>query len=1002
MSLNLSRATPEVGKKYIENIDDTQRIDLDKPYVLLNGFHAGWIDFAKWQNTIDAYDGVGIGNYGLYGVTQEDNTGIGKFLLTSKTSQYTEGWGSFVSGEFRVGDNVKEEKGFLVGKNWLWFTPVKGMWIQGPLMRSVSSDTNIILSPSFDNTTEFTTDTFRWSETEGYQDSPAYVSESPGYLEIIGLKTIDGAIVIRGSLLYKNSYPFSGNIFIEALIYDINDQYLSSSFAAIEPTVHEEWKRFSYILRVDQSIDADKFKLRIVTENFSDPDYVVFDNWTAYRVFQSATDSNDLPDNLPDGKGVFFDANGIRAFWEYNGVLTKTFELNAANGNVFMAGNLEVKGYVHSGKIYEACSPTNEKTFIVGCGINEFAIYGTTPNYDGINDFYLGRSKFLLSNSTITLSENCDKWYWGDAIFEGEIRIGHGICYDEANHKLYYPLSYDNPNLRREDDIAYLWYFPGDPREGAPLERQLPSLIMKGNVLVDGYVHSGPIYKDQFKEDEFGNIIWVSAVIGGCGINQYGVYGIKTNEENGVYKSGFSRFLLANQTVTFSDFDEYWGDGIFEGELRVGKGILWDRNTDQLVDKNHVPSTSYLWFNPERGVDKEPVLEVRGKIITIEGSQIDFSTVELTEPEEKAIYNNFQTWGDIDLEVGDYLTNFLRATDPNFTYISNTLVASDEVFGFYLYEQSEELAKWAFKVDSGGNFFVGKWTENAYIYWSQSAKTLKIAGTVLADTGYIHDNFFIGNDNTGIQIYGASDCTPLNTIFYTKDGECSPYIRSYDYNSSFNEKGWIITNDGYAHINTLCGTGRDLHLATNYYFEYDSISDSYIRKPSERYGGVLITYSTGPTYDSPGVAMYIHDSDPNLANSTAGLGIFASGSGTIETATYLFYNMPVNQIPRAIVSFSNIDNIYLQTGDPDRTKDGTDGIILQKDGGKLSFFGKAPQFQPTIPLQNYTWLGTEDPADLRSDLDYIQDTLAKLFQYLGSNSSAQPESINLFKYEVVQ
>ena len=998
---NLDLNTPLKGLSphYVDVLNsDTKLIDDDFVYFMRYGFFAGTINRSTFQISLDAYNGIGFNDSGIFGVKPEDNTGIPKFLLAAKDNFMDFGWGNVLAGEFRVGDNVKEDNGWLVGKNWIRFSPDRGLQVQGPLLRSISSDTNIILSPSFDNITEFIYDGFNWDNQHGYGGGNCFVTDRPGKLSARGNKTIDGAVVIRGSVMYANSDAFPGTMTVEVRLYDINGNYLTSSISSLPNAPYGEWKRHAYVVRLDQSISADQFTIHLVVAGITSGSghYVVFDNWNAYRVFQAATNSLDIPEKFPEGvdKGVTLDVNGIRAYWpDDTGTMRKTFEVSSADGNVFFHGNMLVHGYMHSGPIYEECDEeAGTPTRIVGCGANSIAIYGIAPNDESGVDYYIGRSKFILSNTKKEFTRPCDLWYWGDQILPGEFRVGEAVCYSKGRHTLYKPLDYNDPN-HRQDSNAYLWYYPGDFNQPYESDRRYPSLTLKGNVLVNGYVHSGPVYKNIY---EPGTGKWVEAIIGGVGINQYAIYGITTNRTaDGNFKPGDSRFLISNTDLPFDVFDQYWGDGIFESEFRLGIGICWDKNNDTLVKADHSPSEAYMWFKPRRGAAEEPILEIKGKIYATSGSVIPVDGIDLDGPGGEEILNDKQKWSDVDLEEGTNLADFLKPSQGA-SLVPGSLVANDNFIGYfakYTSGNEQDIRNWVFKVSNSGQMFVGDYNSKKYMWWDNSK--LRIHGAVWADEGFIKDNLYVGDDDKGIQIYGASDCTTKHAQYYTRATECKPYIRSYDTNTAFNSQGWIILNDGTAHMNTIYGLGDNIHICTKYFWEEIEDSNDYVRNYRPRYGGLLSSYHTVDGSPASGVAIYLHKtgSPDDLSYNTVGLGIFEAGADHYK---WLFYNMRDN-IPRTTVEFMYVDGIYLQTG-TNANPPTQDGIVLQRDGGNLAFFGKDPVPQPFIPIPS-GWDGSSiDPQKLRDDLNIHQEILAALITKLGSGSGNDPNNMNLFRY----
>jgi len=1019
MSLNLSKSLEYTSKHYILNkqdpINNIEKIDANSPYVLTNGIHAGSLDLSRWKTTIEAYRGVGLNSSGIYGIADEDGTAIPKFLLTAKYVQ-SYGWGTAVPGEFRVGDNVREEKGFLVGKNWLWYTPVKGLNISGPLLRTISSDTNIIQSPSFDNITEFILNNTNWSPDAGYGGGPCLILDGSGSIIVKGKKTIDGALIIRGSVMYKNSinFPFDASIYVQAEIFDINENSIAISTSAINPNETDDWRRHNYVLRLGPHDNADTFIISLVVKNLPEGSghTVTFDNWNAYRVFQSGMSASDLIEALPeDGKSVIYDILGIRAYREDNsGNPQLTFKLNAATGDAFFAGNMEVRGYIHSGPTYLYCDPDDEynPTYhheIVGCGINTYAIYGVAPNNINAGQYNIGRSKFILSVADVLLNRDCDKWYWGEKLFAGELRVGTGLFYSYDEHNLFNLLT-PNDIHQKIDSPHYLWFYPGDKSLDSSNPRYYPFLKLKGNMLVDGYVHSGPIYDEDLANKNN------PPVIGGCGINQFAIYGIKTMGSGtslDPYKPGESRFLLANQSFSFSGFDPYWGDQIFEGELRVGINILYDENEDKLVDSLGNPSISYMWFRPvPQGSSLQSKFEVKAAIIAGEGSIIPPEAIEGVDSTED-ILNNHQRWEVINLtELSDFLSH--SQGNP----LTNGLVAHSDYFGYYYYNsEPSDLYSWKFKVDKNGYTFFGNYGEGTeernFVFWDGS--DLRIEGGLFAYKGFFRDLLYVGNENTGIEIYGGDDTLINQSSFFvedpiTKDFINTPYIRSVDIDNGFSKGGWIILNDGTASYSKINGIGTNIHITTDHYWNKTigpDGEDIWSKKENYSYSGFLTSYEgIEGTLDYPACAIYLHDPPANIgksdiSNYTLGCGCFSWEDGTYSI---LFYDSATTSTLNNVkIDTARLSAIILKTEDSSFTQ-GSKGLYLQtKPTEPIGFFGSSPKARPHITLKDWKW----DDGSTDSRLEYLKDIIIqlteKLGEYVDPDDTTEITGLGLFSWE---
>jgi len=443
MALNTTPTTSYTHSNRI-NIPFSQKgIDSDKPYLVGSGFHAGAIDFSRWQSTIDAYVGVGLNSYGFYGISYDPLGNLPNYLVSVRGWKDSD-WGNVIAGEFRIGDNVKEDNGTLVGTDWLWYKPGVGLNISGPLLRTTSSDTNLITSPNFDSSTEFET-TFTHQTSGGFSDSACFVANADGYLRVKGNKTTDGSTHIRGSIFSFISPDFIGDISIVAKVYNKDDEYLGQSSTAIT-VLGSQWRKSYYALRIDSYTDLfpDHFTIELQITNYQSGS-VIFDNWNAYKVFTSAFSNLDLSETLPDiPNGTVVDATGFRAFSNSN----LTFKVDAASGNVFTRGSLLVNGYVHSGHIYKADNTETidpyEVVYWNGCGVNEYGIYGIKAEVDQNGNHVSSTSKFLLAAKEFGDGDP-NGTYWGMGAESGEFRVG-----DDCRKVSTYSLAGN----------SYIWFEP--------------------------------------------------------------------------------------------------------------------------------------------------------------------------------------------------------------------------------------------------------------------------------------------------------------------------------------------------------------------------------------------------------------------------------------------------------------------------------------------------------------------------------------------------------------
>jgi len=494
------------SSSYTTGINDSKY-----PYIVSEGFHAGSINFEKFGFTLDAYDGCGFNKYGFYGIVPTPLGALPKVLIASR-SFTNAGWGTVQMGEFRVGDNVKEDGGTLVGKSWLRYSSKTGLTVAGPLLRSSSSDVNIIQSPGFSNLTEFVLtnmtagEDLGYLETEGVTLTPLEDREAPTSvcsIGVVGDKVTSGSTIIRGTFLYKASSDFNGEVKVQAEV----EGGITDSSVIQEIQLTGEWHRFDYALRLKELAKL-PFTLKIIVTGNS-TGTLSLDNWSAYRVFEYGISSNGIPDVLEDTEGVLLDQSGIRAFRVDDPttpeLLTKVFSINSSSGDSFLRGNVLVQGYMHSGTLFdEEQLETTESPEVVdwdGCGLNTYGVYGTSfdPNTVSRTGYFLLAAKSLDMSAT-------PNSYWGSGIAKGELRVGNGVALNSAKDGLI-------------TGGEYLWFHPDN-----------------------GLVLSGKLYAGDFI---FGKEI-ATANLGGVETKQSGLYLDDNNywldcdstNTNGVMKAG--------------------------------------------------------------------------------------------------------------------------------------------------------------------------------------------------------------------------------------------------------------------------------------------------------------------------------------------------------------------------------------------------------------------------------------------------------------------------------
>ena len=511
MSIDLTSplSTPAASDGYNPIVPDRPTGVTDVPSVsmvapIVDSLHAGTIDFTLPYLT--GYDGCGINQYGVYGI----ESGTPKFLLAAEGFDLPNSWGLVRSGEFRVGDDIKEQSGTLIGDNWFRYLPETGMVVKGPMLRDISSDQNIIQSPGFDVQNEYSpTGSIAHSSTGGYADGPCYAVSGNGALDIYGLKTIDGAAFIRGAVFIYTDDDFDGTIVVRMERFSDDDESLGISNAVI--SYSGGWKRYKYVIKASSTLGT-KFKFSIVVFNAT-LGTAKIDNWTAYRVFTTGIISTDFPDHAPIAEGIAIDRAGIRG---YDRTLVKTLDFSAANGSAYLRGSLLVNGYAHTGTIFdtdgiETIDPL-KVVYFSGCGLNEYASYGIKAELDGSGNHASSKAKYLLSAKAATW---IDDYYWGTGFNQGEFRVGDDVGRSSATA------------LRGDH---YIWF------DG------IDNFRLKG---VDITLSSG-------------NYVWVGTPVSdGCGIGAAGVVGVVSDVPS---------FILAADDIAD---DGYWVS-VGKGDLRVG------------------------------------------------------------------------------------------------------------------------------------------------------------------------------------------------------------------------------------------------------------------------------------------------------------------------------------------------------------------------------------------------------------------------------------------------
>ena len=680
------------------------------PYLLYQGLHCGGFDRLLYdQSSIDGLVGCGLNPYGFYGIQYGETGNKPVFLLSGKPFN-TPDWGQAYAGEFRVGDNVKEDNGSLVGKNWLWFNPKNGLNISGPILRTNSSDVNIIQYPDFSITTEFV-------YSMEYNNSGQYFrATGDQYLVVKGYKTIDGASFIRGSVLYYASLDFAGTVYIQGVTYDSDHNELSRSQSVIN-ILPDKWKQYNFVVRLTE---GEYFELGLAVRDYTSGT-IDFKRWSAFKVFQAAIDSSELPETLPgEDKSVVIDKTGIKGYWpadKYNPGIPdfeqetidgkiKTFEVSAANGSAYFRGSILVNGFIHSGPRYKPIykGSTLQKTYIAGCGINEYGVYGIKGVESG-GEYVQGNSRFLIAAKSIDTSGSSDSsHYWGDEITEGELRVGLGIRYDKFNHRLL-------NDAGTEESSAYMWFFPGNSSYSAELK-------IKGNIHATSGIFSGNIILD-----------------GGV------LIAYKTNDSNtytAMDNTGFSAHSSDKGWTFFVSNGDTWGTR--EGEFRVGEGI-----------DNISSSTNFMQFRPGYG------LKIVANGLDISPVSSSFGGGDNTELQDLTINGN--------LVINSGIISSQSASDNSQVYINNTGISgyngSSCVFLLATKDHSW-LSETELRIGDVENL------ANDYFRYSVS-NGLEIKGNIHATSGTFEGTVEAGNMRIGPNVNGSNDGIYINSSNYWYD-----------------------------------------------------------------------------------------------------------------------------------------------------------------------------------------------------------------------------------------
>ncbi len=603
MALDLTTAS-SLSDSIINQLNSPVEVSQEKenPILIKTGFHAGYIDYSK--SLISAFHGVGFNQFGIYGI--ED--GEARFLLSAKTFLQSGGWGKVEAGEFRVGTDVSaDDSGTISSSSYMRYRPSDG-WTLAGIATSDSTDTfNLIASNSFDSSTNFATDGSVVYHSSGGNLGAYYSFNGEGTLtQKTGINCTD-TIIIRGKIDFSTS-DFSGTLLVKIFGYDENNVFVTSSSTVIS-TYNSSWETKNYAVRLDDSTNSIKsFKLQLAVVNYISGTLNV-DNWEAYRVNQTAIFTGAIPEVMADpDTGLVFDKQGLRGFFRG----TKKFDIQTASGNAYFAGSVRVSGYVHTGDA--AVGDIEGHTYWDGCGLNEYGVYGVRYTSVEVPHFLL-TAKSFSGNSL-----------WGDAE-SGELRVGDNV--KESGGTLL--------------GSSWLWFSPSN---GLQLSDPIISLGTNGNININtsGYIHSGPSYS--------------SGDIEGCGLNEYGVYGVAQPSGSEVPK-----FILAAKSFSGNPL---WGD-VDAGEFRIGDNVKNTDGNDEILDTDH-----YFWYHPTNG------LRMKGDVILGSNSSIS--------------WNNITDKSGV-VESGDSISHLHWST----TYLSGKLVYSPILAG------DEGYISGIFKVGSGSN-----------------------------------------------------------------------------------------------------------------------------------------------------------------------------------------------------------------------------------------------------------------------------------------------------------
>ena len=929
--------------------------DSEFPYVLNQGIHIGTFDPIIYkQGFINGVNGIGINPVGLYGV-QEDLLGnVPKFLLAAKNVTGNGEWGDIVAGEFRVGDDVKEDNGALTGNNWLWYNPNRGLEISGPLLRSTSSGINIIQSPTFDIPTEFTMTSNVVIDNNGYDGGSGVHFTGDGLLTAKGYKTIDGATTVRGSILYYASTNFIGTVSITATCYDIDKTELTKATSVIN-IQKGLWKRHTYVVRIDTP-NTDTFELSVVMHSYTAGE-IFLDNWNAYRVFQSGFTSADLPEIVPDSRGVVIDRQGIRGFTSIAGVLEKRFEVSATDGSAFLAGSLFIRGYLHTGTLYDASNVeivpgTSIGTYWSGCGVNEYGIYGINATISG-GAHVSSVSKFLLGATDLTY-DSAD-YYWGTDIVQGEFRVGDNVKKISSTTLAgdnY--IWYDGDSTFRMEGIGlnvgsdgYVWV---GTSPSVDLTNAEGCGIYSGGIsahnlsthkpvfVVSAAVIGGAYWTDALEAGEFrlGSDVTSLTTTGfrylpstgkvqltgttgtlqdlnasGSHTNLTGgitlIDGAGLVAFNGAYWTGLNytgfaageivgsalenTYMVCNHT----DMKDSAGVSLAIGEFRVGKGV-----------HNLTTSTDYMHYHPTSGL-----------------------TIKLAGDDVIDLIDDAGTTADWD-GITDNLPAFLEASQTGGSIVTG-LNATDSYFGYYN-------SGWKVKIASNGEFYAGDggttYGTNKFVYWDTS--DLIISGEIYALSGRISGNFYVGSSSSGIKLDGDANTT---------------YIPSYTSGGGTDPTGWAIYNDGRAYLSSIRSAQEYL---------------------------VVSAYNTSSDY-----------SKLDLFNLASYNGFVLSAYDGTNSGRIHAYTEDGGYLELNATGYINIGRLI--TPEINLLQSSSGILTLGRDSGTLAFFEESGSTQQAItdtgsdgvvPLWNYAWNASNTASQSSADIAAIGLTVNSILQIL--------------------